>query len=61
MNRNHENNWEHEKETNQKVILEFKDVVAISLAMFRIVLPKVAILVIAMWLAGIFFTNVLGA
>lgn len=48
------------EEENPKLILEFKDVVALSLAIFRVLAPKLLITLLALWLAGILLVNLLG-
>jgi hypothetical protein len=48
------------EEEHPKLTLEFKDVVALSLAIFRVLAPKLLITLLALWLAGILLVNILG-
>lgn len=43
-----------------KMVLEFKDVVALSVAIFRMIIPKLLIMILSIWLAGIIIVNLLG-
>jgi hypothetical protein len=49
-----------QEEEYQKLTLDFKDVIALSVAIFRVLLPKLLITVLALWLAGILLVNILG-
>lgn len=50
-----------EEENHQKVLVGFKDVVALTLAIYRMVLPKLLITLLALLLAGILMMKFLAA
>jgi hypothetical protein len=50
-----------EEEDNQKVVVGYKDVIALSIAIFRMVLPKLLITLLALILAGTLMAKFLGA
>ncbi|MDC7219876.1 MAG: hypothetical protein PQJ59_08050 [Spirochaetales bacterium] len=48
------------KEDKESARLGFKDMIALSAAIFRIVLPKLLITLAALWVTGLIFANILG-
>ena len=49
------------EEDNRKVVVGYKDVIALSIAIFRLVLPKLIITLFALFLAGFLMMKFLGA
>jgi hypothetical protein len=50
-----------EEDDNRKVLVGYKDVIALSIAIYRMVLPKLIITLLALFLAGFIMMKFLGA
>ncbi len=50
-----------EEDDNRKVVVGFKDIIALTIAIYRMVLPKLLITLLALLLAGILMMKFLGA